>query len=177
MILKSFLAVSLVLFRVIDGYYVKPLHRIQAVLYAKRRTILSRGREAEKSSEVVDDDLNQTSPTPSTPAISPLFSQDYQDFLNRAKEKVREDPNAREEMKAVKDDPRAGLVESLKNSITYLLIVDFFVVLFFLAWFLLGAALQSVNPAPLQSFQACTDLSLPPSSTSLASIDLSLLRC
>ena len=51
------------------------------------------------------------------------------------------------------DKSENNLLATLKNAFAVFLIVDFFVVLAFLAWFLAGVALQSTNAVVLERFQ------------------------
>lgn len=52
---------------------------------------------------------------------------------------------------AIKED--GAIMKYLKNSVSTVLIVDFFVVIVFLVWFLAAAALQKTYPVVLERFQ------------------------
>ena len=46
-----------------------------------------------------------------------------------------------------------GAMKSVKDVLSFILVADFFVVIFFLVWFLAAAASQKANPFLLERFQ------------------------
>lgn len=51
------------------------------------------------------------------------------------------------------DSPFNGALNAVKDAVSLILIVDFFVIIFFLGWFILAAVLKNSNPYFLERFQ------------------------
>ena len=51
------------------------------------------------------------------------------------------------------DSPLSGVLNAVKDAVSLILIVDFFVIIFFLGWFILAAVLKDSNPFFLERFQ------------------------
>ncbi len=51
------------------------------------------------------------------------------------------------------DSPLSGVLNAVKDAVSLILIVDFFVIIFFLGWFILAAILKDSNPFFLERFQ------------------------
>ena len=130
----------------------------QFLLFAKRRTkaVVKKRDSSDDSSDVPKADfdspsraadvsrlnrikeLSETSSL-SDQALEELLKKDISDFSALSKQ-----TNGKNE---------DNLLSTLKNAFAVLLIADFFVVLVFLAWFLVGVALQSTNAVVLERLQ------------------------
>jgi hypothetical protein len=51
------------------------------------------------------------------------------------------------------NSPVGGIMNTVKDAVSIVLLVDFFVILFFLGWFILAAVLKDSNPYFLERFQ------------------------
>ena len=51
------------------------------------------------------------------------------------------------------NSPVGGIMNTVKDAVSLVLLVDFFVILFFLGWFILAAVLKDSNPFFLERFQ------------------------
>ncbi len=51
------------------------------------------------------------------------------------------------------NSPVGGIMNTVKDAVSIVLLVDFFVILFFLGWFILAAVLKDSNPFFLERFQ------------------------
>lgn len=148
-----------------------------SILYAKRRTTLSKGRTAEAPQEATVQKVAESmiSPisiqkeniitksvtiaatmennvSPVTSAVAPPPNKGRQ-----LSQKIQDDISDFERIGALREKKvvveENALAKTLKNIFSAIFIADFFVVIVFLIWFLAAAAMQSTNPFLLEKFQ------------------------
>lgn len=155
----------------------------QVILFAKRRTTLSRGKGRGESQDVVKQDLPESviSPTPyqseevavtsafsaSTPISDDVVVKTPAVPANKGRQlsqRIQDDISDFERMGALREKKTVqeenNVTKTLKNIFSAVFIADFFVVIVFLVWFLAAAVTQKSNPFLLEKFQVNTfDLS------------------
>ena len=139
-------------------------------LGAKRRTTLSRRKDKDpadrqESAEKFDQRSSterQSPPSLPQPNLQVMQQQQQQPAKLSVNDQLQSDITKFEEraLQAARDrnlsateDAGGGAIGRIKSAFSAVLIADFFVVIAFLVWFLVAAALQGTYPVVLEKFQ------------------------
>lgn len=82
-----------------------------------------------------------------TQQLSSSFQSDFDDFNSRM---LAGADNRKQDMQA---EQEGGIMKTLKDALSFVMVADFFVVMVFLVWFLAAAAMQKTDPWLLERFQ------------------------
>lgn len=123
----------------------QPLRRSEQSIRAASRLILHARRRVNRQQTPVDD--------VEVPQLGDEMLQDLRDFQQRSRAAAVDDDEDVSQFAQTSKEEGSGILNLAENVMSTLLVVDFFVVIAFLGWFLVGAALQSSQPAILLQFQ------------------------
>jgi hypothetical protein len=139
-----------------------PKHDKLTILYArKRRSMKNKTTDSNlndinsETDNAINEAFDQVNDVKSrVPDNSLLLSETSPDFIQQLEKDISRFEMKKSTMSSVKEeDDDRGILKSINDILAVVLIGDFFLVIFFLLWFLVAAALQSTYPVILERFQ------------------------